>query len=290
MRLAVDHIVVLVSEAEFENPPLWLANNFTIIEGGTHARGTSRNKLIVFKDGTYVELFSWVSGQDRSDFPAWAGRPEGEIIDFALTNLPEGSAESSHGAMNERLRHISEDDFKVQYDDLRVGGRRRMDGQQLSWKTTRPRALEDKASWLDVPFFCHDTTQRRLRVPCDDDTVTTHPCGVVGLATIDLGLPKSLFERYQKVYEAVFDATSGPEQASNERLERFTVGSPNSDYAMESTVTIKATEQEDKSRQEGSDGSRYGVQRLCFRVPKDINTTQLDKEGLGSRFYLVGLD
>lgn len=284
MRLAIDHIVVLVSEAEFEKPPSWLANNFTIIEGGTHARGTSRNKLIVFKDGTYVELFSWITGKDRSDFPAWADRPEGEIIDFALTNLPEGSAETAHEAINARLRHLPGDDFKIQYDALRAGGRRRMDGAQLSWKTTRPRALDGQPSWLDVPFFCHDVSPRRLRVPCDDGSITTHPCGAIGLVHIDIDLPASLFSQYQKVYEAVFDAKPGLYQGSNSASERFTSDSPNSDYALKCSVMIKATEQDDGGSR------RFGVQKLYFHVGKPVDTRELDAEGLGSRFYLAGKD
>lgn len=288
MRLAVDHIVVLVSESDFKNPPPWLADNFTIIEGGTHARGTSRNKLIVFKDGTYVELFSWVSGKDRSDFPAWADRPEGEIIDFALTNLPEGSAEISHEAINSRLRQISNGDFNVQYDNLRPGGRRRMDGEQLSWKTTRPRASGNKPCWLDVPFFCHDSTPRVLRVPCDDDTITTHPCGVVGIANIEVDLPEPLFEQYAKVYRAVFEANSRLDHESNTVMERFATESPNGDYLMKSMVTIKSLEQESQDGKSESGLFRYGVRGLYFHVPRNSVTTRLDEEGLGSQFYLLG--
>jgi hypothetical protein len=33
----MDHIVLLVSKEEFDNPPAWLSNNFNILEGGVHA-------------------------------------------------------------------------------------------------------------------------------------------------------------------------------------------------------------------------------------------------------------
>lgn len=32
-----DHVILLLDTPEFENPPAWLADNFNIIEGGTHA-------------------------------------------------------------------------------------------------------------------------------------------------------------------------------------------------------------------------------------------------------------
>jgi hypothetical protein len=33
----IDHIVILVSKEDFENPPPWLGNNFKILEGGVHS-------------------------------------------------------------------------------------------------------------------------------------------------------------------------------------------------------------------------------------------------------------
>lgn len=32
-----DHVILMLDTPEFENPPAWLADNFNIIEGGTHA-------------------------------------------------------------------------------------------------------------------------------------------------------------------------------------------------------------------------------------------------------------
>lgn len=32
----IDHITILLSEEEFNNPPSWLTDNFIIIEGGKH--------------------------------------------------------------------------------------------------------------------------------------------------------------------------------------------------------------------------------------------------------------
>jgi hypothetical protein len=54
----IGHIVLLVSTLFFENPPSWLTTNFTITPGGCHNGQASRNKLIIFADGTYLELFN----------------------------------------------------------------------------------------------------------------------------------------------------------------------------------------------------------------------------------------
>ena len=34
---AQDHVVLLLSPQDFEHPPLWLSENFNILEGGVHA-------------------------------------------------------------------------------------------------------------------------------------------------------------------------------------------------------------------------------------------------------------
>ena len=40
-----DHIVLLLSPEDFENPPSWLGDNFTIVEGGLHAGWSTANSL-----------------------------------------------------------------------------------------------------------------------------------------------------------------------------------------------------------------------------------------------------
>jgi hypothetical protein len=55
----IGHIVLLVPTPFFENPPAWLSTNFNITPGGYHNGQASRNKLVIFADGTYLELFNW---------------------------------------------------------------------------------------------------------------------------------------------------------------------------------------------------------------------------------------
>lgn len=209
----VDHIIILVSPKDFVNVPSWLSDNFTIIEGGTHSKGTSQNKLIIFKDGTYLELFSWTDPQPEgvpahADFPGWANKPEGCIIDWALTGEDAGiKYKQLMGSLKELQSENG--DVGITYDEPREGGRQRKDGKELRWVTTRPRRTDTGPVPVDVPFFCHDVTPRVLRVPSHPDAIpdmpniTTHPCGATGVAGIVIEVAESNLERSTKVYEAV---------------------------------------------------------------------------------------
>ncbi|KAK0647084.1 hypothetical protein B0T16DRAFT_414668 [Cercophora newfieldiana] len=61
----LDHIVLLVDTPFFENPPAWITDNFTVTPGGRHEGQSSRNKLIIFQDGSYIELFNWYGRPPR---------------------------------------------------------------------------------------------------------------------------------------------------------------------------------------------------------------------------------
>ena len=41
-----DHVILLLSSPDFEDPPAWLSDNFRIIEGGTHAGNLTPTRLI----------------------------------------------------------------------------------------------------------------------------------------------------------------------------------------------------------------------------------------------------
>lgn len=234
----LDHIIILVSPSDFENVPSWLSDNFTIIEGGTHTKGTSRNKLIIFKDGTYLELFSWVDPQPdgvepHSDFPSWADKSEGYIIDWALTGA------DAHGKYDEVTSRLKEmlsqgERLNVTYDEPLAGGRRRKDGQELRWVTIRPRKLHtrDGSSPPDVPFFCHDISNRVLRVPYTEGSmqgwqeVVAHPCGAVGISDLTVEVPSAELEPFAKLYEAILGTTASELKTGERTVYNFDIGSP----------------------------------------------------------------
>ena len=102
-----DHIVLLVDDDFFENLPAWVTDNFTVTPGGYHEGQPSRNKLVIFADGTYLEFFNWYDtppSLDNENLPMrfWGPKTPG-LIDFAITDTTH-SAEESVGALS--LIHI----------------------------------------------------------------------------------------------------------------------------------------------------------------------------------------
>lgn len=219
----IDHIVLLLSPDEFQNLPSWLSDNFSIMDGGTHSKGTSQNKLILFQDGTYLELFSWVSpppkcAEPYADFPGWADKPEGYIIDWALTG---DDAHTKYDEVMTRLKEMMAhgDELNVTYDQPLAGGRQRKDGIELRWVTSRPRKLRvtQDQPMPSVPFFCHDISPRVLRVPYAEGSVpnwqelVNHPCGAIGVSGIEIEAAKTSLTALASLYAAILgsDANSG---------------------------------------------------------------------------------
>lgn len=244
MPSQIDHIVLLLSPADFNDVPSWLTDNFTIIDGGTHSEGTSHNKLIVFQDGTYLELFSWVEPppQDvpaHADFPGWATKPPGCIIDWAVTGA------DAHGKFHDvttRLKDLLSDgeNLNVGYDQPVAGGRRRKDGEELRWVTTRPRRLNTADvkgdQELGVPFFCHDISARELRVPYTEESIdswpalVSHASGVVGIAGLVVEVSIERIEAYRKLYEAILGVEAetmlNQDTDTGQKTYRFWLSSP----------------------------------------------------------------
>ncbi|PWY94966.1 hypothetical protein BO94DRAFT_581312 [Aspergillus sclerotioniger CBS 115572] len=195
----LDHLLLQFSKDEFESPSTWLTDHFTIINGGTHAG--NRNKLIIFPDGTYLELLHWIKK------PAdWRDRPG----DFALTSLAPISAEDNHDRIVKALDTISEDSLGVTYSQPIDGGRQTPTGNILRWKilkalypeTSTPGEFHPRGR-TDAPFFCHDVTDRVLRVPYNLPSVVEHPSGATGIAGIEVLVPKDKLQSYITLYTCI---------------------------------------------------------------------------------------
>ncbi len=238
MATQLDHIILLLSPADFNNLPPWLSDNFTIINGGKHSKGTSQNKLIIFEDGSYLELFSWIDPQPEdvetyADFPSWAGKPDGHIIDWALTG-PDAHAKYSEITAQIQDLEATGEQVGVTYDQPKEGGRRRMDGKVLRWYATRPRQSDTtpRSSRIDVPFFCHDVSDRSLRVPytreSSDDwpRIVTHPCGASGVQSIAINVPAGRLDLCAKMYEGILGTQRDRQDEVRSSTTSFTIASP----------------------------------------------------------------
>ncbi|KAK5071893.1 hypothetical protein LTR64_004328 [Lithohypha guttulata] len=305
----LDHIVLLLSPSEFQSLPSWLSNNFAIFEGGTHTQGTSQNKLIIFKDGTYLELFSWIDPQPDgvepyADFPGWANQPENHVIDWALTG---DGAQSKYEDVVECLRRIDADggEAGVTYDEPKSGGRRRKDGEELRWVTTRPRSTRDHegdgSRRPKVPFFCHDVSPRVLRVPYTEGAVAgrsgivNHPCGAVGIAGITIEVPQDDINVLAKLYGALLGTEAVTSAEGDGATYDFKLATPEQARKLDVTdqqgsgslaepcvVRLQAVETE-------TPVPAGGLQKLVLRKEDKTEGQQqerLSPEGFGTPIYL----
>ncbi|KAK6506066.1 hypothetical protein TWF506_010990 [Arthrobotrys conoides] len=179
----LDHIIVLVPHAELRDPPKSLTDNFNITNGGKHADGKTENKLIVFQDGTYIELISFINDlpENRADH-WWGSKPYG-IVDWAFTN--KINYESNYEALISRLADAQGGSSGAySYAPPRLGGRIRPDGVELEWAVTFPTNKDGKDTETtrpsNLPFYCHDITPRENRVNGEIE----HPCGAVGIREV----------------------------------------------------------------------------------------------------------
>ncbi|KAJ0352832.1 hypothetical protein KNSL1_002412 [Colletotrichum chrysophilum] len=238
----------------FENLPAWVTDNFTVTPGGYHDGQPSRNKLVIFADGTYLEFFNWYDkppALDDEELPMgfWGPKSPG-LIDFAITNTTH-SAEELVGTVNERLSEGPEKDagLGVKFGRPIAGSRKKADGVEISWKVTRPEFSQgDKTPGqelfadgrIDVPFFCHDVTSRAGRVPSEDEKKTTHPCGATGIAACEILVPKHLLTEYARVYSKILGSKFEP--AAGKSSYTFDIGVPQG--CSRSTVVVRAAESE----------------------------------------------
>ena len=229
---------------------------------------SSQNKLIVFADGTYLELFCWIS--KPQEFYAWANKSPG-LIDFALTSLPPSTAQSLHKGITSRLKESSSgDEPDLSYTSPEAGSRRRQDDVQVKWDSSRP-VSSKSVKRTDFPFFCHDVTPRSVRVPFDDEKKTRHPCGAVGISGVEVIVPNSGSDVFAELYGHVLDASTRflSKQAEGGRLD-FEIGLPVQGFGP-STISLRSEQDgmdEDWLRDRGT-----GIRNLLLSVG--------DREGHG---------
>lgn len=179
--LSIDHIVIFVNDLDAATGN-YRSLGFTVTPGGEHERFGTRNALIPFQDGSYLELIAWIEpeaatrplsrlGPDAALLSAaerrvetWLNRDEG-LVDFAL--LPTDIDEAVATAQANGLA----------LDGPLDGSRTRPDGQAVLWKFAFPDAF-------DLPFLCADVSDRALRVP--EGIAREHANGVTGIYGISV--------------------------------------------------------------------------------------------------------
>ena len=189
MSLIFDHAVIAVNDldAAIED---YQALGFTVKRGGVHANRATHNALVVFQDGTYLELLARTGEAPISglvDFSTLLDHGEG-LVGFALRC---GDIEMEV----KRLKHVG---FAV--GDIIPGERRREDGTLIQWKS----ALIEGGF---APFLIQDVTPRNLRIPIDA-ALTTHANHAVGIKGVEVAVVS--VRNAQKRCTRLFGDTSFP--------------------------------------------------------------------------------
>ena len=224
-KVSLDHVIILLPYDYLDNPPDWITKNFTVSPGGQHADGKTENRLVLFKDGTYMELIAFVNDDPEKRRGHWWDKPYG-VIDFAL-----GTSNFDYKGLIKRLEST---DTSISYDEPKAGGRRKPDGTELKWEVTFPTG----AGRGSVPFWCVDVTPRERRVPISEAN-TTHPSGALGMAGMLLELRSEHLDRLSTATSAILDS---PHQKNNQ----YETTSPN-EVPKLSQPTIRLQERNSES-------------------------------------------
>ena len=165
MRFALDHVVIAVEDLE-QAIADYRGLGFTVEPGGRHPGRTSHNALVVFEDGSYLELIAWTKPNPAERWNNVLLEHGEGFMDFAL--IPEDVPRAIAQAKSRGL----------ELDGPIEGGRLRPDGRKLEWRTARQKTF-------DLPFLCGDVTPREWRVPPDR---TEHANGAVGVAKLTVAV------------------------------------------------------------------------------------------------------
>jgi catechol 2,3-dioxygenase-like lactoylglutathione lyase family enzyme len=165
--LRLDHVVVAVADLE-RTVARYEEEGFTVAPGGRHPGRNTRNALVVFEDGAYLELITYdAPSPDERWWRELDAHGDG-LVDFAL--LPQDLEAVVAQAKARGLADIT---------GPLPGGRVRPDGQRLEWQTARQ-------AQHDLPFLCFDITPRALRVP--EGEVRRHRNGALGIAEVTVAV------------------------------------------------------------------------------------------------------
>jgi catechol 2,3-dioxygenase-like lactoylglutathione lyase family enzyme len=170
MPTGYDHIVIAVNDLE-QTIADYTTAGFTVTPGGEHKHGISHNALVTFQDGSYFELIAFRNGGEGhgTHWPITLRKGEG-IVDYALRTSD----------LEQEVRDLRVSG--LDYSDPKDGGRFRPDGQRVDWQTIR--YGEGASVPGRLPFYCHDLTERTLRVPGGANAV--HANGVTGIAGVSV--------------------------------------------------------------------------------------------------------
>lgn len=160
--LTIDHVVIFVQDLNGAMDD-FRALGFTVNYGGQHADAITENGLVIFGDGTYLELIALVEGRAYED-ATFKGLLLENGEGFTGYALLSDDIQAEIAGLRERGNNAA---------DVRAGSRNRPDGQEIRWQMS---TLEGGR----IPFIIQDETDRNLRVPVEGENIR-HSNGVTAI-------------------------------------------------------------------------------------------------------------
>ncbi|MDX2141477.1 MAG: VOC family protein [Chloroflexota bacterium] len=167
MSLTLDHIIITVADLDAAIRD-YQALGFTVVRGGVHANRATENALIVFEDGTYLELLA-KTGE----------APLPEMVDFSAV-FANGMGLAGYALRTDDLtaEKARLEAAHIVVGDILPGERLRGDGRVVQWKLAQ---INDSFA----PFLIEDVTPRDWRISTDP-AITTHENRAVGIKRVEI--------------------------------------------------------------------------------------------------------
>jgi hypothetical protein len=203
MTLSIDHVIISVNDVN-EAIANYQERGFKAFYGGKQASGLTHNGLVVFNDGSYLELIGLVNP---------AGRDEGEFYDLVRSDGTEGYTGFAllSDAIEADIARMRENGIEA--SDVQPGSRTRTDGKVIQWKMS---SLDDGRN----PFVITDETPRILRVPAEGNNIN-HSNGAQGIADVRVLIEEANFDAEVKRFTAI----AGSEPMLQENIALFALAS-----------------------------------------------------------------
>jgi len=184
------HVVVLVSSLA-EATRTFTGAGFTVTPGGLHDAIPTENALVVFADGSYLELLATRDPATRDELralragPGWERHLKG-VSAIARRFLPalaraDGVADWVLGGAALGGRAAALRALGVRSSGPATMARERTDRVRLEWQLLLPEAPLH-------PFWIADRTPRELRVP-GGAAATAHANGATGITAVRVRTP-----------------------------------------------------------------------------------------------------
>ena len=152
---------------------------------------------------------------------------------------------------------------------------------------------------LDTPFFCHDVTDRALRVPYAEKEISeTHPCEARGILSVEVLVPEAKIDSYIKLYTSILGVQPkihGGFRYSPITSVSFLLSSPNENEpamkALRGRVGVEIRTPRDHDDEEWLRTRGVGIReiRVFGQVSgeDEMDEVPLDCEGTGASVVLV---